>query len=216
MSNHKPINCPKCDGDGYTEKWNEDQSGVIEEACDCSCHVDQQIELTQVRLGNTPTHQSPQGDHTTPTDSWLDIVLLELYEWGNDNGAGITNDRAELVKLAKAQIVAKMEEASKLDQRYLYDWIGHSQKMRRTLIINRNDSKCGNCQGSCNPDEKRHDTKLGYGDTNGEPGCRAYWQYVSSEYTGMEERLKEMRPDLEWLDYYATYSIAVLGQEDKS
>ena len=28
--------CPQCDGDGYTERWNDDQSGVIITLCpDC-------------------------------------------------------------------------------------------------------------------------------------------------------------------------------------
>jgi hypothetical protein len=25
--------CPRCDGDGYLEEWNEDQSGVVTELC---------------------------------------------------------------------------------------------------------------------------------------------------------------------------------------
>lgn len=27
--------CPLCDGDGYTERFNDDHSGVITELCDC-------------------------------------------------------------------------------------------------------------------------------------------------------------------------------------
>lgn len=27
--------CPKCDGDGYTETWNEDQSDVHISVCSC-------------------------------------------------------------------------------------------------------------------------------------------------------------------------------------
>ncbi len=31
-----PIpDCPACDGDGYTERWNDDQTDVIIELCDC-------------------------------------------------------------------------------------------------------------------------------------------------------------------------------------
>jgi hypothetical protein len=26
--------CPDCDGDGYTERWNDDQSGVVIEICE--------------------------------------------------------------------------------------------------------------------------------------------------------------------------------------
>jgi hypothetical protein len=27
--------CPACDGDGYTETWNADQSGVVITPCEC-------------------------------------------------------------------------------------------------------------------------------------------------------------------------------------
>lgn len=27
--------CPKCDGDGYTETWNDDQSDVVISLCSC-------------------------------------------------------------------------------------------------------------------------------------------------------------------------------------
>jgi hypothetical protein len=27
--------CPKCDGDGYTETWNDDQSDVVITLCSC-------------------------------------------------------------------------------------------------------------------------------------------------------------------------------------
>lgn len=27
-------NCPNCDGDGYTEEWNRDQTGVIQQLCE--------------------------------------------------------------------------------------------------------------------------------------------------------------------------------------
>jgi hypothetical protein len=32
----KATSCPRCDGDGYLESWNDDQSGVVIELCpDC-------------------------------------------------------------------------------------------------------------------------------------------------------------------------------------
>lgn len=73
-------------------------------------------------------------------------------------------------------------------------------RMKRTLIINRSSSHCGNCGVDADPYEKRHDTKLGYGAQNGEAGCHHFWQYVTSEYSNMRKSCLEMRPDLVWLD----------------
>ncbi len=66
-----------------------------------------------------------------------------------------------------------------------------------TLIINRNDSRCGECKRGANPDEKTHDTVLGF-NPDGEKGCGVEWDEVASFYTDMKKRVMEMRPDLKW------------------
>lgn len=64
-----------------------------------------------------------------------------------------------------------------------------------TLIINRNSSTCGNCGYSADPYEKTHEHILGL--TPG-IGCGIEWYFSSSMYTGMQEGVEEMRPDLQW------------------
>jgi hypothetical protein len=71
-------------------------------------------------------------------------------------------------------------------------------QQKNTLIINRNDSYCGNCSKGCDPMEKKHDTVLGYGVT-GKKGCGEIYKFVKSDYSGLdiESDIKKMRPDLE-------------------
>lgn len=67
---------------------------------------------------------------------------------------------------------------------------------KATLLINRNDSKCYNCQRGANPKAERHDEVWGYGADK--IGCGIKWEYVATEYH--DERLmataEDMRPDL--------------------
>ena len=68
-----------------------------------------------------------------------------------------------------------------------------------TLVINISESRCGNCGKVCNPEAKTHDINYGYDMTiNGTKGCGCEYEYVTSDYTGMEKRVREMRPDLEF------------------
>jgi hypothetical protein len=39
--------CEKCDGDGYVERWNDDQSGVVIELCGCDTPVEPIAALPQ-------------------------------------------------------------------------------------------------------------------------------------------------------------------------
>jgi len=75
--------------------------------------------------------------------------------------------------------------------------------MNPTLIINRCDSKCGNCGLGASPREKRHDTTLGYyaSDAVKPEPCHIEWTKVTTDYTGseMERSVRSMRPDLEWV-----------------
>lgn len=72
--------------------------------------------------------------------------------------------------------------------------------MSGLLVINRSDSRCGECGKPCDPHAKAHDVLLGWGPTNGDPGCGAEWDRVGSDYAGpdMEAAVRRMRPDLTW------------------
>ena len=67
-----------------------------------------------------------------------------------------------------------------------------------TLIINRTDSRCGNCGLSADPDETHHNRVLGY---NPGPGCGQRFVLLDSDYRGdgTPEAAQKMRPDLEWV-----------------
>lgn len=73
-----------------------------------------------------------------------------------------------------------------------------------TLIINTWSSQCGSCGKGCSPDDETHERILGYGVPDGTKGCGVRWTKVASEYVGagMEERIRDMRPDLEFVDLY--------------
>jgi hypothetical protein len=68
------------------------------------------------------------------------------------------------------------------------------------LYINKSESRCGNCNVGCDPDEEYHMTAMGWHVWNDKiKGCGAKFTEVSSDYQGMEglvETIKEMRPDL--------------------
>lgn len=49
------------------------------------------------------------------------------------------------------------------------------------IIINRSESRCGNCGESASMEETGHYTILGY-KNNGSPGCGEKWDSVSSDY----------------------------------
>jgi hypothetical protein len=68
----------------------------------------------------------------------------------------------------------------------------------RALVINTWSSTCGACGKPADPHEKYHDTLLGYGPDNGEPGCGVKWEFVDTDYVGggVAEAAKGMRPDL--------------------
>lgn len=62
------------------------------------------------------------------------------------------------------------------------------------LFINRSDTQCGVCGHSADPRETSHLTRLGLGDDR--RGCGVRWNAVSSDYVGMDDVVKDMRPDL--------------------
>jgi hypothetical protein len=69
-----------------------------------------------------------------------------------------------------------------------------------TLYVNLSDSRCGWCNKSALPHDKRHETPCGW---DQHPGCGAEFIAVSSDYSGaseLYERIRAMRPDLPFID----------------
>lgn len=69
-----------------------------------------------------------------------------------------------------------------------------------TLYINLSDSRCGACNRSALPMDKRHETPCGYDQHD---GCGALFTAVSTDYfgvAGLHDRIREMRPDLPLVD----------------
>ena len=60
-----------------------------------------------------------------------------------------------------------------------------------TLIINHWESRCSACKKNADPAEDAHYMRRMDGD-----GCGAVYIDVSSDYFGMEDNLRKMRPDL--------------------
>lgn len=74
--------------------------------------------------------------------------------------------------------------------------------MKPILSIQGWSSKCLNCGAGANPEEKVHDTVLGYGVEPGTKGCGIEWEKVTCEFgNNLEAKAAgELRPDLEWID----------------
>lgn len=75
-------------------------------------------------------------------------------------------------------------------------------ELREAIVIGRTFSHCGNCGKDASPHEKAHETVIGYGEHG--PGCRTIYKYVTSDYSGEENKQAciRIRPDLEWIDMY--------------
>jgi len=75
-----------------------------------------------------------------------------------------------------------------------------NERIKKTLFIETWYSTCGGCRKGANPHEVTHNTILGYGVKEGEKGCGIKWEYVSTNYAGlnMQARIEEMRPDLKF------------------
>ena len=59
------------------------------------------------------------------------------------------------------------------------------------IAINRSDSRCGGCNRNADPHESAHVMEHMEGE-----GCGATYAFVTSDYTGFEDRVAAMRPDL--------------------
>lgn len=87
------------------------------------------------------------------------------------------------------------------------------------LIINRTDSRCGQCNESASPHENGHFTILGY-THNGSPGCGELWDSVESDYINMGKQMTEWHfnmPNLIGLPVYdaSPEPIGLFGGETR-
>lgn len=74
-----------------------------------------------------------------------------------------------------------------------------------TLLIDISRSSCNNCGKGVHPDSPTHAENDGW--AGGGEGCHILFTYVASNYIGidgLQARIKEMRPDLEWVGYDIT------------
>ncbi len=86
----------------------------------------------------------------------------------------------------------------------------YGDRAKGVLFIDRVSSTCGSCGRGCDPHEPVHSKLMGYNVPSGSEGCGAEFTKVSSTYTNMRERVTEMRPDLEYLDYWGEYQETAL------
>lgn len=72
------------------------------------------------------------------------------------------------------------------------------------LVVNRNESYCGNCGYGCDPTEESHDTVIGYYayDALKPKPCGMKYTHVSTDYVGMEESVGKFRPDLILINWF--------------
>lgn len=71
-----------------------------------------------------------------------------------------------------------------------------------TLEIGTWSSKCLECNGGADPNEKTHKTLMGYGVKEGEKGCGVKWDTVTTGYVNLEKRVQQMRPDLKFVSVW--------------
>lgn len=75
-----------------------------------------------------------------------------------------------------------------------------TQEITAVLVISRSASLCTHCGRGCLPWETHHTTMAGYADYD-KPGCGAKFTAVSTNYFGLDDAVKEMRPDLPFVGY---------------
>ena len=83
-----------------------------------------------------------------------------------------------------------------------------------TLIIHAWESECGDCHKSAKMSEEGHYTLLGYGPTNGDPGCGAiFWDMAAGHPDIDDATLKACRPDLPIVKYRNPYVAPELYED---
>ena len=75
-----------------------------------------------------------------------------------------------------------------------------TEEITAVLVINRSDSLCTQCGRGCLPWEACHKTMAGYIDYD-KPGCGAKFIAVSTNYYGMDDSVKQYRPDLPFMGW---------------
>src|SRR5438270_7773339 len=73
-------------------------------------------------------------------------------------------------------------------------------KLKEAVIIGTWSSKCGGCGKDTDPYAETHEHVIGFGP--GGPGCGITWRFVTTDYPHLHERVREMRPDLEYFDQW--------------
>ncbi|QGH79464.1 hypothetical protein SEA_LIMPID_156 [Streptomyces phage Limpid] len=76
------------------------------------------------------------------------------------------------------------------------------------LIINRTDSRCGECNKSASPHEMGHFTVYGYVD-NGSPGCGELWDSVESDYINLPKQMTEWHFNMPHLIGLPVYNASI-------
>lgn len=78
------------------------------------------------------------------------------------------------------------------------------KKVNSTLAINPSNSECCNCGKGADWRSKTHDWVYGYFEGSGTiSGCGIEWTHLTSHYTnfdGLHDTIKKMRPDLVWVE----------------
>jgi len=87
------------------------------------------------------------------------------------------------------------------------------EKLNHTLFIGLSSSSCGKCGRPAFLDRKTHDEIAGWAPSS--KGCEVEWKYVTSTYVGdgLEDRVKSLRPDLEFFDFMDIYKRKDVPQE---
>lgn len=72
---------------------------------------------------------------------------------------------------------------------------------RAIIWVDRTSSRCGVCNKNAFPDEATHEDLGGYHPAD-QKGCGVRWTHIgaSCAYPGINERLAQMRPDLELIE----------------
>lgn len=161
----------------------------------------------RVRLQKEETRELEQAalerDLVEIADALADIVYVaygSALTWGIDLDAVIAEvHRSNMTKLdADGKPLYRQDGKVVKGEQYEPPKIARVlgvDRGRHTLIVGTWSSKCGNCGRGCDPSEKSHETLLGHGVEPGERGCGVIFEYISSEYTGLD--LTGCRPDLE-------------------
>ncbi len=75
------------------------------------------------------------------------------------------------------------------------------------LTVNFLSCTCSKCDANADPHEEKHEMK----DSRDLSGCGARFVAITTEYVGMEEKLRQLRPDLPQVDMPLPATEPVVG-----